>query len=158
MELLNVPLRKGEGQSAIDVVIDFFKYRLGVTIHPSEISTCHRLRYKKKGDEELDHHPNCPPIYVKFLRRDLKNYLLSLRYKLKWQRNFYGHKFEMVENLTPRKNLMKDIKEKLHEWKFIWTKGGDVWARKERFEKSVRINTYETLDYVLSKDKKTSGK
>ena len=153
LELRNVPLRKGEGKSALNVALDFFKYRLGVTVHPNEISTCHRLRYKRKGDQPLDYHPQCPPIYVKFVHRDLKNHLLNLRYKLKWQQNFYGHNFDMAENLTPmRRNLLKDVKSKLSDWKFIWTKGGDIWARKEKFVKSVKINTYETLDYVLSKE------
>ena len=59
----------------------------------------------------------------------------------------------MAENLTPfRRGLLKEIKAKLNTWRFIWTKGGDIWARKDKFTKSVRINTSETLNYVLSKE------
>ena len=146
-----IPVEKGE--NVLKVAQDFFQDKLGVRVHESEISACHRTYFRKSTAEKLGINPSCPPIYVKFVRRDLKNLLMRRRYLLKNQYNRYGKKYQFSENLTLfRRNLLSDVKEKLKHWRYIWIRSGDIWARKDKWSKSVKIINNETLDYIISKE------
>ena len=147
-----VPKRKGEGVKK--VALDFFREKLGVIVHPNEISACHRTYYKRNAADARGTNSSCPPIYVKFVRRDMKNTLLKRRYLLKNQYNQYGKRYDITENLTLfRRGLLSDVKRELPQWRYVWTKAGDIWARKNNNTKSVKIISYDTLNYLISKEK-----
>ena len=123
-------------------------------MHPNEISACHRTYYKRNAADARGTHSSCPPIYVKFVRRDMKNTLLKRRYLLKNQYNQYGKRYDITENLTLfRRGLLSDVKRELPQWRYVWTKAGDIWARKNNNTKSVKIISYDTLNYLISKEK-----
>lgn len=134
----NVPMDPNE--KCIDVVCDFLRGRMGINFRRDEISTTHRLWFPGCNEK-------CPPIYVKFLPRDLKHHVMKKRRNLSGQCNRFGERFFIVESLTPfRRELLEYTKKQLHDWKFIWTMNGNIMARKDRGDKLVRIRNYKVVD------------
>ena len=142
-----------QNEDTLKVALDFIWFKLGIDINRQQVSTCHRNfppshLYKK----------NCPPIYVKFVIRDLKRDCLKRKFKLRGKFNKYGDQYSICENLTLfRRTLLEDVKKELHYWKFIWTKNGNIMARKNGTSKVVRINTYRALDLVLDEEGENSN-
>ena len=147
----NVPMKRNE--DTLKVALDFIWYNLGIDINRQQVSTCHRNYPPSHLYTE-----NCPPIYVKFVIRDLKRDCLKRKFKLRGKTNKYGDQYSISENLTLfRRTLLEEVKKELHYWKFIWTKNGNIMARKDSNSKVVRINTYRALDLVLDEEGENSN-
>ena len=142
------------GEDIKKVVVDFLYNTMGLDIHPSDISTCHRV-FTPKGSEWNGgsplYDPASPPIYVKFIARDAKNYVMNNKSNLRGLRNANGYPYLINENLTPyRRGLFKKVKESLYNFRFVWTKEGTIMARKYRNSKVLKIYTYEDLDNITN--------
>ena len=44
---------------------------------------------------------------------------------------------------------MEDTKKELPHWQFVWTREGNIWARRNNNSRAVKINTYRALDDVM---------
>ena len=65
-----------------------------------------------------------------------------------------GHQFYVTESLTLfRKNLLSEVRNHLHDWKYIWTRDGNIWARRSDKSQAEEINTYRSLDKVLAAER-----
>ena len=147
----NVPMKRNE--DTLKVALDFIWYNLGIDINRQQVSTCHRNYPPSHLYTE-----NCPPIYVKFVIRDLKRDCLKRKFRLRGKTNEYGDQFYIYENLTLfRRNLLEEVKKELHYWKFVWTKNGNIMARKDSTSKVVKINTYRALDLLLDEEGEISN-
>ena len=122
---------------------------MGLNINPADISVCHRVSIPKNSDwaEDSSIDSTCPPIYIKFLSRDVKNHVLKSRFSLRGQVNQNGFKFLVKENLTPfRRELLYAVKDRLRDYRFIWTKEGEIRVRRYSDSKIEKINSYADLD------------
>ena len=147
----NVP--KYDDENTLQVALSFISNELGLNISQDFVSTCHR-NYPPKNT----YAPSCPPIYIKFTRRDLKRECLRRKLKLKGRKNEQGYHLYITENLTLyRRNLLADVNRELHYWKFIWTKNGNIWARKNENCRAVMINTHRVLDKVVYEEGEESN-
>ena len=82
--------------------------------------------------------------------RDIKKDCLKKKNNLRGRYNVYGQQYHISESLTLfRKNLIDDIKKELPHWQFVWTREGNIWARKNNNSRAVKINTYRALDDVM---------
>ena len=123
----NVVQKKDE--DIIEVVIEFFSKYMDFYVQKFQISTAHRMPMPTDANTAYD--PNCAPIYVKFVIRDLKNDIIKRKRILRGQKNANGYDFLIHENLTPlRRQLFKDVKEKLTGYKYVWTNNGNIMVRK----------------------------
>ena len=136
----NVPQKANEDTT--QVALQFLWTNLGMNINRQFVSTCHR-NYPPKNTYPV----NCPPIYVKFVIRDIKKECLKRKSRLRGRCNANGHQLQISESLTLfRKNLLSDIKTELSHWKYFWTREGNIWGRRDENSRAVKINTYRVLD------------
>ena len=59
---------------------------MGLDIKHSDISTCHRMHTPKGSDWNGGsplYDPSSPPIYVKFVARDIKHLVMNKRFNLR---------------------------------------------------------------------------
>ena len=83
---------------------------------------------------------------------------MKRKFRLRGKTNEYGDQFYICENLTLfRRNLLEEVKKELHYWKFVWTKNGNIMARKDSTSKVVKINTYRALDLLLDEEGEISN-
>lgn len=156
LELINVELqrRKNGSEDVEKVVLDFFRDKMGITsISRKDISVTHRTYIPKHVKRGRNEDPSIPPIYVKLLTRKAKNYILRKRHTLRGQVNGKGDRYFVYENLTEfRRGLFIDVKESLKSWRHIYTKEGNILAKKYDDSRPVKINSYEVLNNILSKN------
>ena len=137
-----------DGEDTMQVALNFIWYHLGIDIHKNFVSTCHRNFPPKHT-----YAPHCPPIYIKFVRRDLKRDCMRQKFRLRGTNNGLGQQFYLSESLTLfRKNLLADVKKHLPYWQFVWTRNGDIWARRNKNTKPELINTYSVLDSIIEEE------
>ena len=140
-------------ENTLQVALNFLWYQLGIDVKPQFVSTCHR-NYPPKHL----YNGSCPPIYIKFVIRDIKRDCLRQKLRLRGKRNEFGHNFYICENLTLfRRNLLEEVREQLHYFRFIWTKNGTIMARKDSNSRIEKINNYRDLDSVLEKEGEDSN-
>ena len=146
VELHNIPMEAaptGNSENTLQVVLNFFFYNMGINLHFKDISVAHRVII---NDDNL----LCPIIYVKFISRNLKNWIMSQKFRLQGQTNGYGSRFLLKENLTPfRRVLLERIKGKLISFRYVWTTEGNIFARKTDQSRKLKINTSAKLEEVL---------
>ena len=108
------------------LILDFLNSILGLKLTRYDISVSHRQRtpYSTK-----DKSRNPDPIYVKLVNRFVKNDILYL--KRKYMNRMKQTDVFILENLTQRRReLLAAAKEKLVDFKFVWVKEGNIFARK----------------------------
>ena len=131
--------------------IDFLYKTMNVTCNKYDISTSHRVMYNSPKSMNTE----IKPIYVKFVNRDLKNHILYLKKQCRNRlQNADGSKIFLCENLTPyRRQLLKDAKEKLSTYKYIWTKNGKILVRKYNKSKVISLKDYAHLNHLINECK-----
>ena len=152
LEIHNVP-QYDKNEDTLEVVKKFFGSMMDEEVRGEYISTCHRLIVPKDKDCRNKHEdPKCPVIYVKFVQRDQKISFLKRKWLLKGKRNSNGYSYFINENLTERRRILFNVaKNRLREagWQYVWTKNGNIKARWGKGEKTVNIDSYETLESIL---------
>ena len=152
IQLHNMSRKKGENIKR--QVINFFYEKMGLTIRYSDISTCHGMNTPRgsewNGGSPL-YDPLCPPIYIKFVSRDVKKLVYKHRFRLRGQMNSAGYKYLIHENLTPfRRELFKDVKETLEHFRYVWTNEGTIMVRKDQNSKPKKNFTYDDLNALVN--------
>lgn len=111
------------------VVTKLVRDKLGYALDPKDISICHRLQAKRPNRQGVTYPPN---LYVKLVRRDVKQALVNAsRLKNKQDRNAQD-KIYINEGITPRRraifqSLLK--MKKTHDViRGVTTQNGDVVA------------------------------
>ena len=137
---------QGPDEDTSEVIIDFLDYYLGISIRKYDIDISHRMTIasekKKHGNNYI------PPIYVKFVNRSWAYEILKRRHMLRYERNRFGKKFYIRENLTLKRRMLKERTEnELTTFRYIWVKNGNIFARKDSRSRAVKI----TDDAVLNK-------
>ena len=159
LELKNVAIKKSANgkENILDVVQDFFRDHLNEEVRREDISTCHRVLIPAKEGEDKEEaglrDPNSPTIYVKFAMRDQKTHMLKKKWMLKGQRNENGFSYFINENLTEKRRILfKVVKKTLRSigWQYVWTKNGEIMARKRKGLNTLKVNSYEKLDKITA--------
>lgn len=108
-----------------------------------DIDTCHRIPTRKPGETN---------IVVRFVRRDKRHALLAKARKQKLTTKQLGlsqaNAVYVNEHLTQaNKQLLGAAiaRKKEVAWKFVWTSGGKVFARKDERMDAVRIQDLSDL-------------
>ena len=116
LEVGNMEYSNKKGETTKDQVINFFNKNMNINIAHYDISTCHRMHTPPgsdwNGGSRL-YDPDSPPVYVKFISRDVKNYVLRRKAELRGRgkKNPPGFNYLLNENLTPkRRALFKEAK------------------------------------------------
>ena len=141
------------GENTKDVVVDFFCNEMGLSIYHSDISTCHRMNTPQGsewngGSPEYD--PSSPPIYIKFISRDVRNYVMRNKFRLRHLKNSEGYKYFLHENLTPfRRSLFRYVKDTLSDFRYVWTKEGTIMVRRYSNSRAYKIYSYSDVDRIL---------
>ena len=112
---------------------------VNVKIEPQDIDIAHRLPKRRDTSEP-------PVILVKFVRRTLKHQLMSL-WKANRSKKQSGtptpkETVYINDHLTQKSaHLLRKAKECRNrgELKYVWTKDGGVYVRREENEKAVRV-------------------
>lgn len=148
LEIKGIPVDIGENTNELVAQLGSL---IDVDIDPKDISVSHRIpsRNRRNGP---------PSIIVKFIRRDLRDQLYQARKKLKdfTTRNLnLGHigdnKIFISESLTSKNkelfnNALKVKKD--FNFKFIWTKYGHIYLRKNNESPVRRISSYTDLEML----------
>ena len=129
------------------LIIDFLYETLNISCTKYDISTSHRLHYKSPQNMNT----KVPPIYVKFVNRDLKDHILHLKKNnIHRLRNPDGSKVFICENLTPyRRKLLQEAKERLPSFRFIWSKDGKILLRKYKKSKIIHLKDFNMLKTIV---------
>ena len=128
---------------------------LGVNINQNDISTAHRLPQKPNSNRrsESEEPPPPPGIIVRFINRDLRNFIYPKRAAAK---NIASKDFPVAgmqrlyinENLTQsRKRLLWQTKHaaRTRDYSYIWTHNGKALVRKNKNSDSVLITNESDL-------------
>ena len=115
-----------------------------------DISIAHRQynpeEKKKHGKDYI------PSIYVKFVNRFLAEEIFDRRYVLKDFRNKLGGRFFIEKNMTmKRKQLWESVGKNLDAYQFKWIKNGDVYVRKNKTSKRIKIVSATMLEKLINK-------
>lgn len=126
------------------VVRDFFRRKLGVNVHQSDISVAHRLQAGKDNRERA--------IQVKFTRREVKMEVMRNRKKLK------GTGVVLVEDLcSPYLRLFHTLRDLVGKGN-VWTWEGKILCKVGGVTKRVTLeNAEETIDEIKDKGCDSSG-
>lgn len=127
-------------------VIQMTGEKVGEIIDEADIDVCHFVSTPKVGVSN---------IVVRFVRRNKRNDLLKKARKAKIECHALGlqgsGRVYVNEHLTQcNKNLLAKALQKKRQagWKFVWTSGGKIFARKKESAEVVRIYTQNGLNKI----------
>ena len=151
LELKGVPdqgtFKKQE--DCYEIVKNFCNYYLNFTVRTYDIDIAHR-QYNPEEKKRLGK-KYIPSIYVKFVNRHVANQIFKRRNRLKNERNRFGGKLSIERNLTRRRKRLLDLAQKeLTSYHFKWTTNGDIFVRKEKRSRSIRIINEKMLNDLIS--------
>lgn len=113
-------------------------------ISDSDIDTCHRMPTRKPDEKN---------IIVRFVRRDKRHAFLAKARKQRVSNESLGYTDQGLvyvnEHLTPAtKQLLGAAiaRKKRVAWKFVWTSGGRIFARKEENSDAIKILDHADLN------------
>ena len=118
--------------------------KIGVTLHPSDISISHCMA------PSTPTHPK-PNIIVKFLSRKVRDNIYSKIMKLKVPNASLrpGHSKVFINESPSKRNRERFIKcndfKKKAGYKYIWTKNGLTYLRKDDASKTIIIQNNKDL-------------
>ena len=135
-------------ENCYEIVKNFCGYYLNIKVQTYDICIAHRQFNPK---EKRRHGKNyIPSIYVKFVNRFLADEIFRKQYLLKNVRNKLGGSFSIERRMTlKRKQLLESAKEKLTSFKFVWSKNGNVFAKKDKWSKKVKITSEAIIDGLI---------
>lgn len=121
---------------------------LEVNIEESDVDVCHRVSVKK---------PNAiPNIIVQFRSRAKRDAVLQKARKARLTTHDLGHPSTTAvfihEHLCPpMKQLlgMAVAQKKAKKWRFVWTNGGKIMARKDESAPIVHIRNAQDVDRIV---------
>lgn len=143
LEFHGIPFRNHENT---DDIVKHIGSLLGVVIHGSDLSICHRLP-SKKSDRP-------PPIIARFSTRKVRNSLYAKRKDISKISDLQipGMKYLFInENLTAqRRELLNQTKTLLRKknFKFIWTNNGNIYARKGIDSQRIHVKSVADLNLI----------
>lgn len=121
---------------------------LNEPITASDIDVCHRVKTKNDA--------SCSNIIVQFKSRSKRDAFLLKARKTKLSTNDIGHSTNkpvfVNEHLCPAlKRLlgMAISKKKACEWKFVWTRNGKIFARKDEQSRVLRVNSESDIAKIV---------
>ncbi len=144
--LFGIPEMDGETGSHI---ISRIESVLKIGLKDNHIANCHRLKSRNRNSP--------PPFIIKFVNQNMKNLLIS---KLKSSESgitaelFGGSRevrIKISEQLTASKvDLFNQAKE-LYKigYKYVWCKGGKIFAKEGDTTAAILISNRETLDKLF---------
>uniref|UniRef100_A0A8D8YTP8 FP protein C-terminal domain-containing protein n=1 Tax=Cacopsylla melanoneura TaxID=428564 RepID=A0A8D8YTP8_9HEMI len=145
IQIDGVPVENDENLE--DVMLEIGK-KINVNIKKEEIDAIHRIPTRIKKNTE--------PIIVQFVTRKLResvlknakaNRITTKDLKATWQER----PIFINEHLTPqRKQLMYEARKIKEEkgYKFLWTKGGKIFIRKDENSRTIQLYSLEDLDKI----------
>ncbi|KAH7942368.1 hypothetical protein HPB49_022583 [Dermacentor silvarum] len=142
IEIKGIPLSKNEN---LVEVLGKIGDTLGVSLSEQDIEVCHRTPNRKDNASQN--------IVVAFSRRAKRDLVVEKARKTRFTTQDLGYSVRepvfLNEHLCPQlKKLlgMTIAKKKALNWKFAWTKGGKVFARKTETSHVIRITCENDLD------------
>lgn len=132
-----------ENAKAIDVVLDIAK-KVGADICENEVEEAFFLNKSKQADSKTS-------VVVKFSSKKTKKILMDGKSKLKKVdefQNVYINDFLCKETLQLL-NYAKSLKSV--GFKFIFAKGGSVFAKKDENARQIRLRSMDDIDNILCK-------
>lgn len=116
-------------------------------ISDADIDICHRVPVPKKPTEKH--------IVVQFCRRDKRDTVLSKARQQRLSTKDLGHESAdpifVNEHLCPAKKKLLGAaiaQKKKNNWKFAWTKNGNIFIRKDETTRAVLVSKIEDLEKI----------
>lgn len=136
------------------IIINFCEHYLGVNINTYDISVSHRqpiaAERKRLGRKYI------PPIYCRFVNRQLATQILKKKSLLKNVRNERNEPFFIKENLTLQRRLLREkARENLTSYKYQWVRNGSIFVKRDRYSRPIRIVSEAQLDELISEQNQT---
>lgn len=142
LEIKGVP-DEGEPLDTVQKICE----AVGEPVSREDIDICHRVGTNKPGVKN---------IVVRFVRRDKRNSVLAKAKKARLSTAALGFRttdpIYVNEHLTRQgKQLLGAANAKKREvgWRFVWTHGGKIFARKSETSEMLKIACREDLDKML---------
>ena len=156
LQLKKIPVEDRNGkEDTTKVALGFLGYHLNLHLDEKEISVCHRTinpEEKRKAGKNY-----IPTIYIKFVRRSVAQDVLKKRYRLRNAKNRFGQPYSITENLTLCRRKLYDRAEKeLHSFTYGWIKNGNIFVKKSRDSRPIKITSEEKLQELLDAQEKNS--
>lgn len=138
-----------EREDVEDITIKV-SHKLGVKITKEDIEASHRVPTRKPGAPK--------PIVVHLKSRKQRDHLIAQRKSAKISnhdvvgKNVQAGEIFITEQLSPRLNHLKWEawkKAQSVDWRFVWPKGGKLWARKNETTAPVKILTMSDIDKYI---------
>ena len=131
---------------------NFCSYYLNFPVRTYDIDIAHR-QYNPEEKKRLGKN-YIPSIYVKFVNRHVANQIFKRRNRLKNERNRLGGKLSIERNLTRRRKCLLDLAQKeLTSYQFKWSANGDIFVRRNKRSKSIRITNEKLLNDLINAQK-----
>lgn len=143
LEIKGVP----DVEDVVDVVRKIGEV-LDETVRESDIDICHRVPTVKQGEKN---------IVVRFVHRTKRNALLAKSRKQRMTTGLLGLD-DLTTPIFVNEHLTRHNKQILGAaiarkkeagWKFVWSSGGKVYARKDEAADAVRISTRDDLAKIV---------
>ncbi|CAG4991358.1 unnamed protein product [Colias eurytheme] len=161
IEITNVPEVNGENLLHVAITL---AQKIGLTLDERDIANVHRRGIRRRAEVESpgsasDERVHARPIVVRLTRRHLRDELLHaarVRRGADTANTGVGgapRRFYVNEHLTyTNRNLFYSAREKLgrsNNWRFVWTRGGRIFARRDNKSKVVYITCEKDIDKVF---------
>ena len=137
------------------VIIKKVVKKLNIQIGDNDISISHRLPIKQRYPNNTQKQEiKIPPIIVKFNSQEKRNEIYNKRKNILQVTDFDIENMKSLyinENLTSlRKSLLFETKKlkKVHGYEFVWTKMGEIYARKNLKSKVIKISSLTDLELM----------
>ena len=118
------------------------KYDISVShrqIHPNE--------KKKQGSRYI------PPIYCLFVNRSVATMILQRKSMLNNVRNNRGDRYEIKENLTYDRRLLKErVDNELTSYQYSWVRNGTIFVKKSSRSRPIAVQSNEFLNKLINEE------
>lgn len=143
LEIKGIPASDDENLSHVLVKIG---EAIGESISDSDIEVCHRVPTKNASQSN---------VLVQFLSRSKRDAVLEKAKETRFSTQDIGYAqlsaVYINEHLCPElKRLlgMTVAKKKEKNWRFVWTKGGKIFARKSESTRTLRVGCVSDLEKI----------
>ena len=139
-------------ENCYEVVSDFCWDYFNIDVRTYDMSIAHR-QYNPE-EKRQQGRGYIPSIYVRFVNRFLADKIYKKKGSLKNFRNCSGGKFYIKWNLTiERRQLWEDTLAKLPDFTFKWIKNGEIFVKKSRYDRMIRIKNDDVLQKISQGEK-----
>ena len=148
--LLNIDPRTGK-EDTTQMIVDFCRRHLNIHINKYDISVSHRMPIaadkKKLGKNYV------APIDCRFVNRSVAMMVMKRRSMLKNVKNSRNQNYDVEENLTLPRRLLKDrVEKELPSYRFKWVKNGNIFVRKDSSSEPIKLFTDKMLDELIHQE------